>query len=161
MSGGANVGEAFGETLLWWAVTAGCWLATLTTPSRAELVAAAVGTLPCAVSARYARRANGGSWRFRAGWLRWATTVLREVPVQSIRVGWYALSPTGRRRSTLVVVTLPSEPEPVAAGRRAGAVLALATTPGTVVLDCVARTRRLLLHSIRTGPGRLETQVQR
>lgn len=152
-------GERFAaltEILLWWAITAVVWLATLTSFTAAELAVAVGATLPCALAARSARRANRGHWRFRVGWLPWAATVLRDVPVQTVQAWAYALM--RRRRGVISAVPLPAEPEPVADARRAVAVLAFATTPGTVVLDCDSQ---VLLHRIRPGTGRLATAVRR
>ncbi|MEZ0362205.1 hypothetical protein ACAG26_00670 [Mycobacterium sp. pUA109] len=149
------------ETLLWWLVTTAVWLATLTTVTPPEVLLAAVCTAPCAVLARAARRDNGGQWRFRAGWLRWAARVLAELPGQAAQVWRYALVPAQRRRSTIGPVPLPGGPEPVAAARRAAAVLALATTPATVVLDANPRTRRLAVHRIGPHPAGLEAGVRR
>ncbi|SRX95887.1 hypothetical protein MSP7336_04160 [Mycobacterium shimoidei] len=151
--------KALTEILLWWVLTTVAWLVTLTSFTAAEIALAAMCTLPCAVAARAARRANDGHWRFRIGWLRWAATVLRDVPIQTVQVWKYLLGP--RRRGVISVVNLPAEPERLAAGRRALAVLAFATTPGTVVLDCDSDDGVLMLHRVRPGPGRLETVVKR
>lgn len=160
MSGAAELTRAGGETLLWWSVTFGFWSATLTSTSRAELATAALGSLPCAVVARFARRANGDSWHCRLRWLGWAATVARDVPRQSAAVWRYALRPARRHRSTIGPVLLPAEPEPTASARRAVALLALASTPATVVLDSAASTNRVLLHRITSATGRLEAQVR-
>lgn len=149
------------EALLWWVVTAGVWTATLTTATPTELAVAAAATLPCAVAAGFARRANGGRWRVRLAWLAFPVTVLAELPRQTLDVWVYALIPGRRRCSTISRVVLPAEPEPVAAARRAVALLALATTPGTVVLDSSSRRTWLLLHRVGPRPGGLEGQVSR
>lgn len=151
--------RAVGETLLWWLVAAALWVVTLTQRTAAELAAAALCTFPCAVAARAARRANSGSWRFRPGWLCWAPTVTGELLTQTAQVWAYVLVPARRARSAIAPVTLPDEPAPVAAGRRAAATLALATTPGTVVLDTAAQT--VLVHRVGQRPGTLETAVGR
>ncbi|OBH18354.1 Na+/H+ antiporter subunit E [Mycolicibacter sinensis] len=151
--------RAVGETLLWWLVAAALWVVTLTERTAAELAAAALCTFPCAVAARAARRANSGSWRFRRGWLRWLPTIAGELLTQTAQVWAYVLVPSRRSRSTIGRVTLPDEPAPVAGARRAAATLALATTPGTVVLDSAAQT--VLVHRVGQRPGALETAVQR
>lgn len=154
-----RVGQALAEILLWWVLTTVAWLATLTSFTAAEITVAAVCTLPCGVAARAARRANDGRWRFRIGWLQGAPTVLRDVPIQTIQAWMYALMP--RRRGVISVVDLPAEPERLAAGCRALAVLAFATTPGTVVVNCDSHDHTLTLHRVRPGPGRLATVVRR
>lgn len=158
MSGGSKH-RALAEILLWWVLTAAVWLATVTSLTAAETSVAVACTLPCAVAARSARRANRGNWRFRIGWLRWAATVLRDIPVQTVQVWAYALDP--RRRGVFSSVDLPSEPEPVAEARRAVAVLGFAATPGTVVADCDSHGGTVLLHRVRPGPGQLVTMVRR
>ncbi|MBO0866015.1 MAG: Na+/H+ antiporter subunit E [Mycobacterium sp.] len=149
---------ALAEILLWWLLTTAIWLATVTSFTAAEMLAAVVCTLPAAVAARAARQANGGQWRLRIGWLRVIPIVLRDVPVQAAQVWRYAL--TARRRGVISTVTLPADPEPVAAARRAMAVLAFATTPGSVVVDSVPGGE-MVLHRVRPDPGRLTTAVQR
>lgn len=158
--------SALTEILIWWVLTWAVWLATLTSQTPVELVAAAICTLPCALAARSARRANAGHWRFRLDWLHWAAIVARDVPVQTVQAWVYALGvlrPIGaaRRRGVISEVALPPEPEPVAAARRATAVLSFATTPGTVVLDSDPDNGTVLLHRVRPGPGRLGPAVQR
>lgn len=161
-----RLARASGEILLWWVVTAVVWLATLSSRTPAELVVMVVCTLPCAVAARAARQANGGLWRFRIGWVRWVAAVAWAVPVQTIQAWGYALKalpivPVGRRRGVISAVVLPAEAEPVAAARRAAAVLAFATTPGTVVLDSDPSDQTVLLHRVRPRPDRLTAAVQR
>ncbi|GBE66459.1 hypothetical protein MFM001_29210 [Mycobacterium sp. MFM001] len=156
MPGPGDRFAALTEILAWWVATTVFWIATLTSFTAAELAVAVGATLPCAVAARSARRANRGRWRFRVGWLRWAATVLRDVPVQTVQAWAYVLM--RRRRGVISAVPLPAEPDPVANARRALAVLAFAATPGTVVLDCDSQ---VLLHRIRPGTGRLATVVQR
>jgi multisubunit Na+/H+ antiporter MnhE subunit len=153
-------GRAAGEILLWWLITYAVWLATLSSFTASELVVAAACTLPCALVAPLARRANGGNWRFRSGWLRWLVIVARDVPVQTVEAWRYAVIP-GRRRAVLTVVPLPTEDERAAAGRRAVSTLCFAITPGTVVCDSDARLDRVLLHRLGQAQGRLEGAVQR
>jgi hypothetical protein len=51
---------ALAEILLWWMLTTAIWLATVTSFTAAEILAAVVCTLLGAVAAR---QANGGQWR--------------------------------------------------------------------------------------------------
>ncbi|NDJ90137.1 hypothetical protein [Mycolicibacter kumamotonensis] len=155
----SGASRALGETLLWWLITAAVWVLTLTERTVAELAAAVLCTLPCAVAARAARWANRGSWRLQPGWLRWVPTVTAELLTQTAQVWAYLLVPSRRSRSEIRPVALPDEPAAVAAGRRAAATLALATTPGTVVLDSAAHT--VLVHRVGRRPGALETAVGR
>jgi multisubunit Na+/H+ antiporter MnhE subunit len=151
---------AFGEIVLWWVLTSAVWLATLSSLTPGELAVAAACTLPCAVVARLARRANGGYWRFRIGWLSWLPIVLRDVLVQTVQAWLYTLIPQ-RRCAVMAAVAMPAEDERVAAGRRAVATLSFATTPGTVVCDSDSSTGRVLLHRLGQEQGRLESAVQR
>jgi multisubunit Na+/H+ antiporter MnhE subunit len=149
-----------GEVLFWWLITYAVWLATLSSFTASELAVAAACTLPCALVAPLARRANGGSWRFRLGWLRWVAWVARDVPVQTVEAWRYALIPR-RRRAVLTAVPMPTEDDRAAAGRRAASTLCFATTPGTVVCDSDARLNRVLLHRLGHAQGGLEGAVQR
>lgn len=150
---------AFGETLLWWLAIGAVWVVTLTTRTTQELLAGALCTLPCAAVARAARQANGGTWRLRLGWLRWVGAVAGELLVQPAQVWAYLLIPSRRAQSAVDSVTLPREPAAVAAARSTAATMALATTPGTVVLDAAAHSVRV--HRVGQRPGRLEKAVQR
>ncbi|VBA55770.1 Na+/H+ antiporter subunit E [Mycobacterium attenuatum] len=150
--------DILGETGLWWMLIAGVWLATLSSRTPAELAVMTVCTLPAAVMARSARRANAGSWQFRIGWLGWLATAARDVVPQAVGVGAHRFT---KRHAVIGAVPLPDETRPVAAARRAAAVLTLATTPGTVVLQCDPDTRSVLMHCTRPRPSRLETAVQR
>lgn len=92
--------------------------------------------------------------------------VARAVPVQAIQAWGYALNAlpavrVRRRRGVISAVVLPVEAEPVASARRAAAVLAFATTPGTVVLDSDPSQGTVLLHRARPRPDRLSAAVQR
>ncbi|HWF71529.1 MAG TPA: Na+/H+ antiporter subunit E [Mycobacterium sp.] len=156
----ARLVRASGEILLWWVLTSAVWLATLSSLTSGELAVAAACTLPCAVVARLARRANGGCWRFRMGWLSWVPMVVRDVLVQTVQAWLYTLIPA-RRHAVITVVPLPAEDDRVAAGRRAAATLSFATTPGTVVCDSDSSTGRVLLHRLGQEQGRLESAVQR
>ncbi|MCV7064432.1 Na+/H+ antiporter subunit E [Mycolicibacterium vaccae] len=137
----------------------GCLAGTLTSFTAAEIAHAGDEHAAMCGGGTGGPPRNDGHWRFRIGWLRWAATVLRDVPIQTVQVWKYLLGP--RRRGVISVVNLPAEPERLAAGRRALAVLAFATTPGTVVLDCDSHDGVLMLHRVRPGPGRLETVVKR
>lgn len=151
--------RAFGETLLWWLATGAVWAVTLTARTTPELLAGALCTLPCAAVARAARRVNGGAWRFRLVWLRWGAAVARELLAQPGQVWAYVLIPSRRAQSAVDSVMLPREPAVVATARRTAATLALATTPGTVVIDATAHSVRV--HRVGQRPGRLEKAVQR
>ncbi|KZS73073.1 hypothetical protein A4G29_21540 [Mycobacterium kansasii] len=115
-------------------------------------------TLPVAVMARSARRANAGHRQFRIGWLGWLATAARNVLPQAVGVWAHRFT---AHSATIRALRLPDETRPVAAARRATAVLALATTPETVVLQCDRDKRSALVHCTRARPSRLEMAVQR
>jgi multisubunit Na+/H+ antiporter MnhE subunit len=132
------------EIAAWWVVLAGVWVLTINTMQVAELVAAAVFAVPCAVAAFAARRAMDGAWRPRAGWLRW----FRRLP-------WAAFTETAavlprRGPGKFEDFELPEEPAASSQARKAIATVAIGLTPGTLV----ARTdeRRLVVH--RLSPRR-------
>lgn len=151
--------RAVAETLLWWVVTAAVWVASLSAFTGAKLLVGVICTLPCALVARPARRANDGDWRFPARWLTWLPTVLRDIAAQTVTVWLYALIPS-RRHAELTTLRLPEEDDPTAAGRRATAALSFSTTPGTVVCSASERDGTLVLHRVGKR-GRLEEQVTR
>ncbi|ORB97088.1 MULTISPECIES: hypothetical protein [Mycobacterium] len=159
MSGASKrLPQFVGETGLWWVLSAGVWLATLSARTPAELTVMAGCTLPVAVLARSARRANAGRWQFRIGWLGWLATAARDVVPQAVGVWAHRFT---KRSATIRALRLPDETRPVAAARRATAVLTLATTPETVVLQCDPSKQSVLVHCTRVHPGRLEMAVQR
>ncbi|KZS53435.1 hypothetical protein A4G28_22305 [Mycobacterium ostraviense] len=77
--------QFLGETGLWWLLTAGIWLATLSARTPAELTVMAVHAAGRRRGAP-ARRANAGRWQFRIVWLGWLATAARNVPPQAVGV---------------------------------------------------------------------------
>ncbi|MGY4099895.1 Na+/H+ antiporter subunit E [Nocardia sp. R16R-3T] len=151
MSGRARTGAA-AEVLAWWAVLVLLWLATLTTFSVQELIAAAVLAWPAACAARVGRIAVQGNWR-RPDRIAQAMAAL---PGAIVRDSWAALmiAARGRPVGRFEEDELDAEAD---ARRRAGrAVLitaALSAPPGSLVID--ADADRLLLHVLATPPTRL------
>jgi multisubunit Na+/H+ antiporter MnhE subunit len=135
--------RALVEVTVWWAVLVLVWIATLTTVTVQELVAAGVLAVPCALVARLGRRAIGVSWPMRARWLLW----LRKLP-------WAVLHDTA---AVLALAVRPSRsdrfrevPLPDDAAQEAVATVLLSTAPGSVVVD--VQDHRLLVHEL-TGTG--------
>ena len=85
-----------------------------------------------------------------------------EIPPQTVHAWFRAIgivrSPTA---AGMHIIRLPDEPPPVAAARRAACVVALAMTPGTVVLDSDPRPRTVTVHRLGNRPGVLESAVTR
>ncbi|MFE1862364.1 Na+/H+ antiporter subunit E [Streptomyces anandii] len=152
------------EVVWWWVAAVGVWLLTLSSVTWQELAVAAACGLPAAVAAPAGRRAVGGCWRPRPGWIRWAATLPPSVLADTARVFWTALRharderPPGRVRE----VPLPHEaPEPVAAARRALATIALSSTPGTYVVDDDPERHRLVVHSLSESTSPTEKAITR
>lgn len=152
------------ELVWWWAAAVGVWLLTLSSVNGQDLVVAAACGLPAAVAARSGRRAVGGCWRPRPGWIRWAVTLPPSILADTARVFRTALRharderPPGRVRE----VALPHDgPQPVAAARRALATLALSSTPGAYVVDDDPGGHRLVVHSLSESTSPTEKAITR
>ncbi|AMM31363.1 hypothetical protein SA2016_0673 [Sinomonas atrocyanea] len=149
--------RAFLEYVLWTAVGTLFWLATASTVTAVETGIAAAVSLVCAVLARLARRAL--PFRARPGreWLRWAAVVPLAACADLLRLpGWLrsgqpeqlreAAMPTGGDRQT---------------GWRAGGIVALSATPGSVVVASDPDSGAVTVHSVTSGWPRLDEQVLR
>lgn len=152
------------ELLCWWAMTVGVWLLTLSSVTLPDLLVAAACGLPCAVAARAGRKAVGGVWRPRPGWIRWWAVLPLSVLADTARVFAVAARrgqeshPPGR----VTTVHLPRDAqEPVAAARRALATLAVSSTPGTFVIADDPQALRLVVHSLSEKPTLMEKVVSR
>jgi multisubunit Na+/H+ antiporter MnhE subunit len=140
------------EVIAWWPCLTGLWLLTLSSVSIPELLAAAVAGLICGLAARAARRAMGGAWRLRMGWIRWLASVPRALARESAQVL------LARHAGRIDEVSLPDEPEAVRAARSAVATVLVGSTPGTMV---VSAGRRLVVHRLLEDDSPLLGQVQR
>ncbi|WP_129310788.1 Na+/H+ antiporter subunit E [Streptomyces sp. L2] len=152
------------ELVWWWGAAVGVWLLTLSSVTVPDLVVAAACGLPAAVAAVAGRRAVGGRWRPRAGWLRWAAALPLSVLGDTARVFWTAVRHAGDADAPGRVreVGLPhDEPEPVAAARRALATVTLCSTPGTFVIDDDPERHRLVVHSLSGKTSLVEKAVGR
>jgi len=147
------------EIFVWTTITCGVWLATIASVTLPELSFAIGASIPSAILARAGRRALGASWRFRPSWLAWllpvATTLVAEVVVLLRR----AVGDPGRGR--LTALDLPVEERRLAAGREAAAILALCSTPGSVVADSDPEHPRLTVHSLLSAGPDLRAVVRR
>jgi multisubunit Na+/H+ antiporter MnhE subunit len=137
------------EVLVWWAVLTGVWVSTVSTVTTPDLVVGAVCAVPCAVVALLARRALRSRWRVHPAALRRLPAVVVGAVTDTVRV---LLGRTDHPRVREVVL-----PE-VGGGRdpaaqetyRALATIAVAATPGSVVLDERGR-RALVVHALGSG----------
>jgi len=142
----AGMARALTEVLVWSAVTAAVWLATLSSVTLSELCFAVAAGIACGILARAGRRSLGAAWRFRWRWLTWPVLVGTAAVVQSFQL--WATTVRERPSGTLTEVQLPSEDPLLAAGRRAAAILALTATPGSVVAASDPGRHRLAVHAV-------------
>jgi hypothetical protein len=146
------------EMLAWAGVSCVVWLVTLSSVTLPELWFATGASIPCGVLAYAGRRALGASWRFRLRWLTWpapvAATLLAEV-AELWRIG---LRP---RHGPLTAIDLPDEEPPLSDGREAAAILALCSTPGSIVADNDPRRHRLTVHRLLAAGPDLRSVVRR
>jgi len=151
-----------GETAAWWAMLVGVWLLTLSSSvNAAEVVVAGACAVPCAVTARMARTAVEGRWRFRAAWLAWAGPLLWSAVADAGRVLAVAVRRAGQDQvGHLYEVSLPEEgDEAHTAGRESLAELTISATPGTFVVHGDPET--LVVHSLPPGKSGLAGTVSR
>jgi multisubunit Na+/H+ antiporter MnhE subunit len=150
------------EVVVWWALLVGVWLVMLVAFSPVELVAGAVAALPCAAAAVAGRRAIGGVWRARPGWLRWLLPLPLAVVAESGRVLLVPFRRGSRRSGSgrLEEVRLQRErPQAVARTRQAIATIVVSVPPGTLVVDVRSDDDVLVVHRLVGGRGRLEEAI--
>jgi hypothetical protein len=156
------------EVAWWMAACTGIWLLTLSSVSWPDLALAAACGLPCAVAARAGRRAVGGSWRPRLGWLAWLGPLAAAIPADLARLFLLAVrpslahpggdAPSGQFRQ---VRTPEGEPAPVASARHALGTLTISATPGAFVVDSDPAAGTLDLHDLGSGWPPLDQVVTR
>ena len=159
-----NAVVSAGEAALWWAVTLGVWLLTLSSVTAADLLVAASCSLPCGVAAVAARRVLGGHWPFpsRAG--AWSLRLPLAVAADTVRVlalPWQRV--TGRRGDEGTFARVPVAPgaDGRSVTRRAAAVILLSMSPGSFAVHDDADTGELLVHSLVGGRTGMESVVRR
>lgn len=144
------------EVLGWWAVLVLLWLATLTTFSPQELIAAAVLALPAASAARVGRLAVHGHWRLPHRIPQLSAALACAI----VRDSWAALLIAARGRPVGRFAEDELEVEADAwrrAGRAALITSVLSATPGSLVID--ADDNDLLLHVLAMPATRLRRLV--
>lgn len=141
--------------MVWWGVSFGVWLISLSALSDQELLVAALASLPCGFAAYGVRRVVGDSWRFRGSWY----SALPFLPVSMFSDAAQVLtaSVTGRRGTFRQVSTGFVGPSGEAKTRRALAILIVSTTPGSYVLDIDPDSGQMLVHTLAPrGPDLAE-----
>lgn len=148
------------ELLVWWGVTTGVWIVSLSAYSSQDLVAALACGVPCAVMAVLARRTLRLAARPPAEAWRWLAALPWSIAVDTVRVlalPWRrgARSSAGQFRNMPLG---PSGTSAGAVGRRAAAALIMSATPGAFVVDVDPDTGTALVHAL--GPASpIERQV--
>lgn len=156
LPGARGVFGALLELVLWWMAGTLSWLVTVSTVTVPEIVAAASTALPCAVLARMARRATGFQAAARGVWLRWAALVPAAAVTDTVRLARWLAGPRGE---SLEEQRMPGTGSPGATGWRAGAMIALSSTPGSVVFYSDPDVHRIRVHVLAQGWPRLDRHV--
>lgn len=151
------------EVVAWCPLLFGLWLLTLSSASVAESVTAGLASLVCAVVARSGRKASRVRWRPGPGWLRWFALLPVAVCADTVRIFAVAARMTLGRAAPeqWKRIELPGDRSKARAdARRAAAVLALSTAPGSFVVDSPP-DEPLVVHTVVSGPPRIADRVRR
>jgi hypothetical protein len=133
------------EVLVWWGLTLGVWLITLSAVSAQEAEVAVPVALLCGVVAVAGRRAADNVWGLRPGWL----LPLAALPVTVVSDTAQVLASAVTRRAGRfeeVPVHGGKGSGPAAAGRRALATFLVGASPGSYVVDIDPDTGDAKLH---------------
>jgi multisubunit Na+/H+ antiporter MnhE subunit len=147
--------------LAWWVVSVCVWMLSLSAYSGADMMAAVLAGLPCALTAVAARRAVRGHWR--PGWelLAALAALPGSVARDSVVV---LLLPWTRRRvgaGGLREIDLHAVGESSAAnGRRAVGLILLSASPGSYVVEADPDRGTAVIHAV-SGGSRLERVLTR
>ncbi|HEY0559935.1 MAG TPA: Na+/H+ antiporter subunit E [Frankiaceae bacterium] len=152
------------EVAVWWAVTVGIWLLTLSSVNRQDLLVAAVCGLLCGSAAAAARRVVGGCWVVPPRTGAWAARLPLAVLLDTGRIlafPWRRLA--GRTAEEGRFVRVPVQPgaDPRATSARAAAAVLLSVTPGSYALHDDADTGELVVHALFGGAHSMEEVVRR
>ncbi len=151
-----GVSGALGELALWWLAGTLSWLVTVSTVTVPETVTAVSTALLGAMLARMARRAMGFQAAAQGIWLRWAALVPLAAVTDTVRLaGWL----TGPQEETLGEQPMPGTRQPRGRGWRAGAMIALSATPGSVVFSSDPVMNRIRVHVLASGWPDLERHI--
>lgn len=156
--------ELAAETVVWSGLLLGVWVLTLSSVPVGELAIASGAGVVAGVVATLGHRSIGGRWRPSASWLAWLPHLVVAVPRDTLALYRSALSSavshghvTGFELRTL---SMPAdETTERRAARLALGTLAIAATPGTVVVDDDPDSAELVIHGLTESPSGLERQV--
>jgi hypothetical protein len=150
------------EAATWWVVLVVIYLATLTTVTLPEVVAALSVGFVCAIVAVAARWAMGASWRPPKRLIQVALLVPVAVVNDSVRVLALLARPRILRRTVggLNRIRLPQERAALSAGRQALGGLLVSTAPSSVLVDDDPRAPNLVVHRLLDGRPDLAGRVQ-
>jgi multisubunit Na+/H+ antiporter MnhE subunit len=145
--------------VLWWAVLVLVWVSSLNTVTWQELAVAVVAAALCAGVTVAARRMVPRRRLPRAAWLRGLRLLPWLVLTETFLV-WRTAFRQLRHRPASEVTRELRLGGGRSAARQAAAVMLLAATPGTVVVDVDSRANVVLLHSFTTSEGAMERAVR-
>lgn len=134
------------------------WLATASSVTAAEAIAAAAVALPAGALATVARRAMPFRALPRRVWPRWAATVPVAAVADMVRLtGWLRTRQPGQLRAG----HMPGGDGARETGWRAGGIVALSATPGSVVVASDPEAGTVTVHSLVHGWPGLDEDVLR
>ena len=145
--------------VVWWVALALVWVASLSAVTWQELVVAGAAAMLCVGVAVVAKRMVSGRRVPRPAWLRGLRLLPWAVLTETVLVWRMALRRIRRRPVEGVTRELRLDGERSPA-RQATAVMLLAATPGTVVVDVDRRANVVRLHSFVATEGPMERVVR-
>jgi multisubunit Na+/H+ antiporter MnhE subunit len=151
------------ELVAWWAILVVIYLASLTTASAPEYVAAVSSGLVSAVLAVAARRVAAARWGFPGRVLRMGAAMPIALLADWLRVFALLAHPRTLRHASgrLTEVMLPKEPAPTREGRLSAGSWMISATPGTLVIDDEPDEPALTIHRLVDGDPDLAQEVMR
>ncbi|WP_369046489.1 hypothetical protein [Sinomonas sp. P10A9] len=156
--GARGAAGALVELTLWTIAGTLFWLATASTISVVEVLIAALAALLGGILARAARRAMPFRARPRRVWLRWAATVPVAAMADMVRLaGWLG----GSQPEDLRTASMPQGRGPRETGWRAGGIVSLSATPGSVVVGSDPEVGTVTVHTLVSGWPGLDESVLR
>ena len=131
-----------------WVTLAGAYLLLAGQVSRNEIIAGLGASVTAAVYAAVAHRTVDAPLRLRLPWLRVILTVLRDLAVDTVRVGAALFS----AKPGALSHRKPRAGEMADPGRRAVAILALSVAPNSFVVR--AEDDAMLMHRLAGSDGK-------
>jgi multisubunit Na+/H+ antiporter MnhE subunit len=138
------------ELLVWWCVSIGVWMVSLSAYSGQDLVVAVACGAACAVMAVLTRRAVRVEARPPVAALRWLVVLPWSIVLDAVRVLVLPWRPRSRARAGTfrrLPLHAPGN-SPGAVGRRATAALLVSSTPGAFVVDVDPGSGTALVHAV-------------